>query len=250
MISRSCVIEETNLSRAWATAFLAVVERGTVELAPLVVTVTGFTNNQTPEMDGIRRALDAALVQANEASCETVAKTIFPHTLWNPDHGRDQFFDRYRRILPRLKRIDPKNRYGLYFERMIDFHSYNQLDRIIRTYQGGNHRRSALQISTFDPCKDLANQPMRGFPCLQQVAFAPSRDGGLALTAFYAVQYLFEKAYGNYLCLCRLGHFVAHELGLRLTRMTCVAGVAQRGDLSKREVQSFVHQLQAVLDNE
>ena len=38
-------------------------------------------------------------------------------------------------------------------------------------------------------------------------------------------QQLFEKGYGNYLGLARLGMFVAAETGLHLTRVSCFVGV-------------------------
>jgi hypothetical protein len=47
------------------------------------------------------------------------------------------------------------------------------------------------------------------------------------VNAFYATQYMVERAYGNYVGLCRLGRFVAHELDLPLVRFTCFAGIAE-----------------------
>jgi hypothetical protein len=41
------------------------------------------------------------------------------------------------------------------------------------------------------------------------------------------MQYLFERAYGNYLGLARLGEFMAHEMGLRLERVVCFSAVAK-----------------------
>ena len=66
---------------------------------------------------------------------------------------------------------------------------------------------------------------------------------GLAVTGFYATQHVFEKAYGNYLGLCRLGQFVAHELGLKLVRMTCVTALAKLGDVGKTGLQALSKQL-------
>lgn len=243
-------IQETNLSRAWAQAFLAASAPGGGEILPLIVSVTGFTDNRPIETPSIREALDQALLSNKRSLCETVASTIFPQSLWNPSAGREQLFQRYKDLLPVLKKLETSNKYGLYFERLIAFgpspEKVNQLDHIIRTYRGGNHRRSALQASVFDPSMDHTNQPWRGFPCMQQVTFAPYGDGEMAVTAFYAVQHLFEKAYGNYLGLCRLGRFMAQELGLRLTRLTCIAGVARLGDVNKRDIQELCQELKAL----
>ncbi len=241
-------IQETNLSHAWAQAFLAAAAPGAKEILPLIVTVTGFVDNRPIETPAIKQALDQALLRNKQCLCETVASTIFPQSLWNPAIGREHLFQRYEDLLPGLKKLDASNKYGLYFERLIAFgpEKVNQLDHIIRTYQGGNHRRSALQASVFDPSVDHTNQPRRGFPCMQQVIFTPCGNGEMTVTAFYAVQYLFEKAYGNYLGLCRLGHFMAQELGLRLTRMTCIAGIAIMGNVNKGDIQGLCQQLKAL----
>ncbi|MEB5016537.1 hypothetical protein RXP78_29840, partial [Pseudomonas aeruginosa] len=89
---------------------------------------------------------------------------------------------------------------------------------------------------------------MRGFPCLQHVTFAPAKDG-LNVNAFYATQYMVERAYGNYLGLCRLGQFVAHELKLPLKRFTCFTGLALReGKVKIAKLKPLDAALDAVLD--
>jgi hypothetical protein len=248
MTSNALFIQDSDLSRLWARAFLEAMKPGRREILPLVVTVTGFADDQLAENPVIRCALDEVLLKMGEFSCDTVASTIFPQSLWNPEQSRDQLFKRYRRILPRLKKMEKRNRYGLYFERLMAFgpQKINQLDHIISTYQGGNHRRSSLQASIFDPAVDHTNQRQRGFPCMQQVAFAPYGDGELAITGFYAIQHLFERAYGNYLGLCNLGRFVAHELDLRLTQMTCVAGVAKLGNVNKADLRDLLRKLEDI----
>jgi hypothetical protein len=232
------LIQDANLSRAWAHAFLQVMQPGVQEIGPLMVTVTGFTHGQPVETPAIRHALDSTLTAHQKQSCLTVANTIFPRSLWNPAADRKELFERYLRILPHLKsQYHSQNGHGLYFERLIAFGSgpekVNQLDHLIQTRLGGNRRRSALQAAIFDPAVDHTHQPRQGFPCLQHVTFTPQGLDGLAITAFYATQYLFERAYGNYVGLCNLGHFVAHELDRRLSRMTCITGIAMRGDANK-----------------
>jgi hypothetical protein len=238
MTSSSLCIQDNDLSRAWANAFLEAMKTGKGEILPLVVTVSGFTDGQPIETSAIRCALDDSLAKMGEFSCQTVASTIFPLSLWNPQESRERLFERYGQILPRLRKIETHNRYGRYFERLIAFgpQKINQIDHIIRTYQGGNHRRSALQASIFDPSVDHTNQRQRGFPCMQHVIFAPYGDHELAITGFYATQHLFERAYGNYLGLYNLGCFIAHELDLRLTQMTCVAGAAKIGNVNKGDL--------------
>lgn len=242
-------IQDTNLSRAWVRSFLEVMQPGVEEIAPLVVTVTGIVDNQPAVSTFTKQILDDELVKKGYYSCDTVARTIFPNSLWNPDMERGKLFDRYIYVLPELRQSASHNKYGLYFERLIAFgpDKINQLDHIIRTYQSGNHRRSALQASIFDPSIDHTNQRQRGFPCMQHVTFAPCSNNGLAVTAFYAIQHLFERAYGNYLGLCNLGRFMAHELGLQLTQMTCIAGVAKIGNVPKRDIKELAQQLEGTL---
>lgn len=251
-MSRPLSIEEDNLSVAWARAFIRVVDAG--EIAPLTVVIRGFADGKTMEVAPIRQLLDDALgAEAKALSCHEVANTIFPQSLWNPRASRQQLYERYLRIMPRVLR-HRRNKYGVYFQRLIAFgHSaacgggVNQLEHIIRIWQGGNRRRTALQAGIFDPRKDHTNQRQRGFPCLQQVAFAPQGADGLTVTGYYATQHIFERAYGNYLGLCRLGRFMAQEMQRQLTQVTCVASPAKR-DKSKSSMQELARAIEKILD--
>jgi thymidylate synthase len=174
-------IQENNLSEAWAKAFLKTMEPGFTEIAPLIVTVKGFTDGIADEVHLIRNALDDALLKQGKSSCDTIASTIFPQSLWNPNRKRQLLYDRYTNIQPRITKC-PANKFGIYFNRLIAFENgddtVNQLEHIIETWHQGNHRRSALQASIFDPRKDHKHSRQRGFPCLQQVVFAPQGPNG------------------------------------------------------------------------
>lgn len=178
----------------------------------------------------IRAELDALLAREGMQPVHTVANTIFPTFLWNPAADRRVLFERYRRIVPRLHKASPKNRRGIYFERMMSGGpkgKENQLDFAISTYLSRKGvRRSVLQVGVFDPNRDHSAAALLGFPCLQHLTFAPT-DAGLSVNAFYATQYLVEKAYGNYIGICRLGRFVAHEMQLPLAQVMCVTGIAE-----------------------
>lgn len=244
-MSNPQLITETNLSRAWAQGFLAVTEPGVKKIVPMVVTITDIGDAAPIECEPIRQALDSALAQQGAEQCATVANTIFPRSMWNPHAPREELFARYARAFPHIKRAHPGNKYGTYFERMIAFGQHskapekaegkNQLDHIIKMYHAQRRRPTALQAAIFDPAKDHTDQLLRGFPCLQQVAFTPnSQQGELTITGYYAHQHLFEKAYGNYLGLYYLGIFMAQELNLRLTNVICVASVASPGNYEGR----------------
>ena len=250
-MSRTLTIEEDNLSVAWAKALFRVVEGG--EVSPLTVVIRGFTDGQPMEVAQVRRLLDDALGADAKGVVKEVANTIFPSSLWNSQADRQQLYERYLRIMPRVLK-DSRNKYGVYFQRLIAYGhdaayngGVNQLEHIIQTWHGGNHRRSALQAAIFDPTKDHTNQRMRGFPCLQQVAFAPQGADGLTVTGLYATQYIFERAYGNYLRLCRLGQFMAQEMGRQLTQVSCVASPANRGDKTKGYLRELVRGVEGIL---
>jgi hypothetical protein len=65
----------------------------------------------------------------------------------------------------------------------------------------------------------------------------------MAVNGFYAMQYLFERAYGNYLGLCRLGNFVAHELGLELVQMNCMIGIG-KVDVKSSDIRGLISGLE------
>ena len=236
-------IEHDNLSVAWGRALLAASARGRKEFGPLVVSVTGFDQSGTfYEEPKLRKALDAVLLAEGMQRVETVANTIFPASMWNPTAPRDQLFARYQKVAPRLRRSSPKNKRGIYFERMITGGPpgrENQLDFALTTYSTRTGvRRSVLQVGVFHPSLDHSAAAQLGFPCLQHVTFAPT-DGGLCVNALYASQYIVERAYGNYVGLCWLGRFVAHELGIPLVRMTCFTGIAEC-DIGKGRLASLL----------
>jgi len=55
------------------------------------------------------------------------------------------------------------------------------------------------------------------------------------VNAFYATQQIFNKAYGNYLGIARLGAFMAHEMNIPLQAVNIFVGIAKLGDVKKRD---------------
>lgn len=246
--TKSLVIENANLSLAWAEVFNALMQSGVKEIVPLQVTISGITKDGQIEIPEVRRLIDTVLEMEGLASCATVAGTIFPASMWNPELPREVLFERYRRTLPHLRKFK-QNVNGIYFERLMQYgeNNFNQLDFFIKSRtEKRNKRRSVLQASLVEPERDLTNQPLRGFPCLQQVSFAPFGNKELAVNGFYGTQYIYQKAYGNYLGLLNLWRFVAHELGLQLTQISCFTGIAQLG-IEKSKVKELARNLETVL---
>jgi hypothetical protein len=223
------LVEHPILSVAWGRALELIAARR--EVAALTVAFTEFDDDgRCLELPAIRRELDRLLRSRGHGSVETVANTIFPESFWNPKAPRTALYTRYTRILPKLRGVRA-NSHGTYFERMIaggPEGARNQIEFALRTYTARSGvRRSVLQLGIFDPARDHSASALRGFPCLQHISFAPTSEG-LFVNAFYANQYMVERAYGNYLGIARLGRFIAHELGLPLRRVTVLTGLAQR----------------------
>jgi thymidylate synthase len=254
------VISGVNLSCAWGTALLKCYAAPGGSLNPAIVEFHAPQQGERTECLKIRKALDEYIhtINNHEESVETIAGTIFPQSIWNISRGdRSKLFDLYTHSSPRILRYRA-NRNGIYFNRMIAFSSdgdrcINQLEHIINTWNNGNSRRSALQAAIFDPHSDHTDQRQRGFPCLQQLAFYPQGDNGrkgLAVIGFYATQTLIEKGYGNYLGLYRLGQFMAREMGLKLSKITCISAALKLSNgKPKSDFAALVQKVKALMDN-
>lgn len=226
------LVDERNLSTAWARTFLQIMDNPGKEISPLVLSLHDLTNESVAEDTDVRKAMDTALQAIDEQEVQTVANTIFPASLWRFAGGdRARLYRLFLKNVPRYKALaKSKNRDGMYFERLVSFDGTpegNQLEHIISTYKARpGVRRSMFQAAIFDPIRDHKQQAQMGFPCLHAVSFVPGKQG-LAMNAFYATQQVLHKAYGNVLGLVRLGQFVATEMELELRRLNCFIGVAK-----------------------
>ncbi|MGB3976340.1 MAG: thymidylate synthase [bacterium] len=264
-INSPLIIEGRNLSVVWAKAFLAVYDGGGSIHYPFCISIQGFEDNCPVESSEVMRALDAALAghEKHKCSIDETAATIFPvrRPYKTDPESRQSIYSWYLDgMIPRLKKRSRLNRYGTYFERMIAFEGINgsekvrinQLEHIIgfwneRKSQNMGVRRSAMQVSCFDPARDHTRQPQRGFPCLQQIGFCYDKSGGLLVSAFYPTQYIFDRAYGNYLGICQLGAFMARSMDLELTNFTCFVACPELGT-TKRSVSDLADYLRKFVE--
>jgi hypothetical protein len=224
-------ITEGSVSSAWLKAIKLASARPRKEASNLTVNIEDLTATINREDATIRAALDQALAENDNFSVSAVANTIFPASLWRSNLPRAVLFKRYLKLWPRISKVR-QNRRGTYFQRMINYpevseSAFNQLEFVISAYSNGTRRRSALQCGILAPNIDLNATPFQGFPCMQQVAFIPEGRNGLRISALYPMHYLWARAYGNYLGLINLGRFMAFEMGLELTALTCIALVAK-----------------------
>lgn len=237
-------ITDTNLSYAWAKAFLALMAPGGSQRHPAVIIIEHLEDISNVEDSTIRLRLDKELKKHKSNLSSTVAGTLFPSSMWNSALKDDAgaLYARYEKVWPGIAKC-PANRKGVYFRRLTSYASENHLEKpvnqlkfIVETYRGGNHRKSALQASILDPTRDHTNNRQKGFPCLQQVSFTPLDKTRLSVTGFYATQYQFEKAYENYLGLYWLGRFIAKQLELQLAQVVCIASVLNLGGATKTDL--------------
>ncbi len=240
-MSSSTIVSGGTLCEVWMNSMDAVCAEGIQAVRPLVALIDNFDSMQEPiDSLAIRAAVDADLKKRScVPSVETTARLIFPISYWNPARPRAEFFARFEKSFPRIKRASRKNNYGTYFHRLTAYPDApsggNQLEFIIDLYTNKKvSRETALQAAVFYPHKDLTAQRQRGFPCLQQVMFSVTDQQRLTVTGVYARQYIDDRGYGNYLGLCWLGKFMAHEMGLTLERVCCIATSGGLGGTKKR----------------
>lgn len=258
---RPAIVESPNLSLAWGKALVKSFETSKRSLAPLVLTISDFQSPLPLEDADIRKATDDALERLELNSVAVSGLMIFPYEMWCR-RGKPpcrQFSELcISRYLPRLRKLDKRNLNGTYFGRMMGFtglkhgkpETTDQLSFVIDLLKRRGSRwprQSALQISCFDPAKDHTGQPVRGFPCLQQVSVAHDGHGEFALSAYYPTQYIFDRGYGNYLGLAHLGAFIAHETELRFVRLNCFVGRPELCGVSKESITALVNLVKAKL---
>ena len=244
-----------SLSAAWSCAFLKMSTRPMRELAPFLVSIAMGADGLPVEDGDLRDALDASLEDSGFQPVNKVAKSIFPHPLWHRAKGdRHKLYADYKEHLPDYVAMEPiGNKFGTYFARLMGYaldHKTGDNEEHLKTdrlKQGGNQleyiiqalkpkaQRMALQAAIYDPVRDQT-EVRRSFPCLQHIAFVPDFERNtLSLNAFYAMQLIYVKAYGNWLGLSRLGAFVASqaEPQLRFERLNCYAGIQKMNSQSR-----------------
>jgi hypothetical protein len=255
------LISEANLSLVWARAFLKTLELPLQNPPPFAITIDGFESNSPIEEARIRNVVDEHLHATGKNSVHASAFVIFPYSAC-VHRGRpaaDAFFDFcLNRLAPRLRARCQLNKRGMYFERMMKFvgntdgalQAHNQLAYIINLWRKGREQNwrpphSRLQVSCIDPFHDHDGNRRPSFPCLQQVSFGYDSDDteSLSITAYYPVQYVFDRGYGNFLGICQLGEFMAHELNLNLVRFTCFVGRMSLGDVRKKQMLELAEDL-------
>jgi hypothetical protein len=251
-------IEEADLSTAWLKTLGAVLAAPTSSHFH-VVTRIGDSTSEDPD---IRAAADQLLDDLGLDSIETVANTIFPAQMAATSASPESLVDRYRAVLPELRRLHRNNRSGTYFGRLVDYDgpagTVDQLGGLLaklRTELANPGPKTARYDATFDQPADSSDEltssvpvfvpgqdnAIMGFPCLSLCSF--QLDGrNLHLVAHYRSQYLVQRGYGNYLGLARLQEYIARNAGIEPGAMMVVAGRA-RADVAKYRFAAMLNSL-------
>lgn len=230
-----------DVTRAWIAACNALDRKDNPSRTGLhtVVRITDPTADDT----GFRADLDRLRIARKHEPIETVASTLFPAALAAQAGDHAGLVARYRAAYPRLKRY-PGNAHGTYFGRLVAYpgakrSEIDQVGKIIsrlRKQAAGRGPMTAAYEANLAHPDDVPAEALvhaadrdnlyRGFPCLNHCSFQLDRDGRVHGVALYRSQYMFERAYGNYLGLGRLLAYIADQAGLSPGTLTVLAGYA------------------------
>ena len=230
----------------------------------------------------VRKILDEFLAAQHLQPISTVASTIFPQVLYQPKAGnaaRSRLYQSYEQIYPILRR-HPANHRGTYFYRLIHWlgreEPLNQLEQTIQRLKVQVSRRnplsSAYEVSMGvledDSCNSLEiagadktdlqiaypgiDNSQMGFPCLSHISLT-FFEQRLHMLAIYRNQFFISKAYGNYVGLSRLLHFICHEISCEPGELTCLAAHADaelgRTGLGKKNLLNLVQACRRAIDH-
>lgn len=235
------VIEGRNLSDAWARTVVELAAEDKHRACHVVTRIA----DPTYEDSRIREMADGILAEHGLDPVSTVANTLFPEALARSTPDPETLGKRYLELLPTLKHLDSDNARGTYFERLVNYETpggrLNQLAEVVRRLKqesavaaksttGPKHARYEVgmeQLTASVPVLEAEHDtnPI-GFPCLTLLSFQLD-DGRVHAIAHYRSHYLFQRAYGNYLAICRLLCYICEQAGLAPGEVTVVAGYAQ-----------------------
>ncbi|WP_052371653.1 hypothetical protein [Amycolatopsis taiwanensis] len=238
-------IQADTVSAAWYKAVTATRAAAGHKTFHLIVSI----EDPLAEDARTRHEIDMLLANRGLQTVDTVANTIMPAGLAAVCRTHEELVTKYRNSYDVIRRFR-KNSWGTYFGRLVaypigsDKHPapVDQLAPVIKTLRqkrviGAEYETAVATVKdaagpseSIDP-GTLIHHPTRGRhgrggPCLSSVAFQ-REDNRVHAVAHYRSHYLVERAYGNYLGLGQLVHYVAHQAGLEVGHLTVLAGYAQ-----------------------
>lgn len=163
-----------------------------------------------------------------------VAHTIFPYKYYKSGINRERLYKKYWRYF-KFTRTQPHRGWGTYFERMIRYaptgdnaQAVDQLATIIDSIKGRRSNYGAAYTIVIPyPQKD--SRRIIGAPCLNYLTVqveTVGRGKRVSLLAVYRNHDFLERAYGNYLGLCKLLEYIAAETNSEVGSLTCISSHA------------------------
>lgn len=160
-----------------------------------------------------------------------VAYTIFPYGFYDLNRDAEKLYKNYWRFFKHTRRSEHSG-WGTYFERMIRYpgekSEVDQLGNIIKSINNRS-RNSKAAYTIIIPKPGSENIKPLGSPCLNYLAIRtePSNESRIInLLAVYRNHDFLERAYGNYLGLCKLLEYIANETGSNVGKVTCISSHA------------------------
>jgi hypothetical protein len=270
-------VSGANIADGWVAAFAALAAARGSEIVNLTVTI----EDPGLELLGVRQQIDGHVAELNASghpdfnkSVHTVANTIFPVSLYRA--GRpDAFYEAVRRGQARragsITSWGPKA--GTYAGRLVRYPTYgrgelNQIKRIVEYLDADSTYRDRYEISVAceapdeDPAKPTLftsastyvpgyDNATRGGQCLSHISLNVT-DDRLSMTALYRHQTYLARAYGNFLGLARLQHFLVQETEkpLQVGELMVVASHAEIESSAAARRESLLQSCQAHLADE
>ena len=273
-------VDGLHIGDAWFKAFDLLAGTKAHEVVNLTVTIA----NPGLELLGVRRQIDRAVAQLRDEgrdgfekgakSVHTVANTIFPLSLYRA--GRPDSF--YNAVRTGQSGRDGTitswgSNSGTYAGRLVRYPTYdkgefNQIKRLVAYLDGKPTYRDRYELSlTCEPPDDeTPNSPLgasasmfvpgydnavRGGQCLSHISLNVT-DGQLSMTALYRHQTFVGRAYGNFLGLARLQHFLVQETSadLQVGELMVVASHAEIESAAASRRDSLLESTRAHLTDE
>ena len=210
--------------------------------ADLVIATPGHTvrnliteiSNPTCSDDGWYQQYDPKSVSGTDR-LSVVAKVLFPAVPKGADEGREEYFERWRKVLVRARstRSLHSSWNGTYFERLLSLDgSENQIERAIHVLSDWEIRSETVFVAHLS-CPKLDAPRPRGAPCLQFIELFWHRDGVIDMVALYRNHDFLNKALGNFIGLGRLLKFITTESNKAPGRLICHSVRAYTNNVSK-----------------
>lgn len=238
-MNKPIVICEGNFQAAWRKVCIEL-SKNKWELWDIVVEIeTPLLINMDYNNLVTQFAMDHNLIKPRD-----VAYTIFPYGFYYLDRDSERLYKKYWRFFKYTRKKDHSG-WGTYFERMISYPIENkkvdQLGNIIKSINNSTRDfRAAYTMIILKP--GFENTKLLGSPCLNYLAVRtePSSSGrAINLLAVYRNHDFLERAYGNYLGLCKLLEYIAYETVSNIGKVTCMSSHAFV-NASKIDLKSFI----------